>query len=382
MRIQVFPALNGDCILIEYIQSHYILVDGGYIDTYNKYIKPALNSIAESGGEIDLIVASHIDRDHISGIIKLLEDDRFNIPIKNIWYNGYRHVQPITQISEKAEIVVHKNICKGCNSENEQQVSAKGGCTLSMNIQKRGIDWNKHTNGNTLKAPLSVKLDNCLIHVLSPNDDDIQNLSSHWKKELIKKGLLSQAHSNEYWDDAFEFNLSKDNPGFHFHTKKVCNSIDLEKIKCTEYKADDSATNGSSISFIIESEEKKLLFLGDSHAETIIESIKKLYSSENYPLWFDVVKLSHHGSYNNNSPELFKIIDADKWIVSTNGEGYNHPDEATLAHIIAKDKIHMRGIYFNYTLPICEKFNQVDLHNEYQFNIIVPTSDSGIDLKL
>lgn len=382
MRIQVFPALNGDCILIEYIQSHYILVDGGYIDTYNKYIKPALNSIAESGGQIDLIVASHIDRDHISGIIKLLEDDRFNIPIKNIWYNGYRHVQPITQISEKAEIVVHKNICKGCNSEKEQQVSAKGGCTLSMNIQKRGIDWNKPTNGNTLKAPLSVKLDDCLIHILSPNDDDIQNLSSHWKKELIKKGLLSQAHSDEYWDDAFEFNLSKDKPGFHFHTKKVSNSIDLEKIKCTEYKADDSATNGSSISFIIESEEKKLLFLGDSHAETIIESIKKLYGSENYPLWFDVVKLSHHGSYNNNSPELFKIIDADKWIVSTNGEGYNHPDEATLAHIIAKDKIHMRGIYFNYTLPICERFNQADLHNEYQFNIIVPTSDSGIDLKI
>ena len=36
MRIDVLPAQNGDCILVEYAPNKYILVDGGYVDTYRK----------------------------------------------------------------------------------------------------------------------------------------------------------------------------------------------------------------------------------------------------------------------------------------------------------------------------------------------------------
>lgn len=52
------------------------------------------------------------------------------------------------------------------------------------------------------------------IHILSPNSDDISNVESFWKKKLIIDGLLSKAHSEEFWDDAFEYSLSKDKPGF------------------------------------------------------------------------------------------------------------------------------------------------------------------------
>ena len=33
MKLNLFPALNGDCILVEYVEYRYILIDGGYVDT-------------------------------------------------------------------------------------------------------------------------------------------------------------------------------------------------------------------------------------------------------------------------------------------------------------------------------------------------------------
>ena len=48
MRIIVLPALNGDCILVEYQPSHYILIDGGYVDTYLNYLLPALREAQQA----------------------------------------------------------------------------------------------------------------------------------------------------------------------------------------------------------------------------------------------------------------------------------------------------------------------------------------------
>ena len=38
MKIDLLPALNGDSVLVEYVPSHYFLIDGGYVDTYKDYL--------------------------------------------------------------------------------------------------------------------------------------------------------------------------------------------------------------------------------------------------------------------------------------------------------------------------------------------------------
>lgn len=82
MNIYMFPALNGDCILVEYVASRYILIDGGYVDTYKTFLLPKLVEIADNGSVIDVLVVTHIDSDHISGIIRMLEEDKLPISIK------------------------------------------------------------------------------------------------------------------------------------------------------------------------------------------------------------------------------------------------------------------------------------------------------------
>ena len=65
---------------------------------------------------------------------------------------------------------------------------------------------------------------------------------------------------------------------------------------------------------VIEHDNKKLLFTGDSSAENIITAVNKYYQNT----WFDIFKLPHHGSQHNISRELIKRIKANKYIISTN----------------------------------------------------------------
>ena len=349
------------------------------MDTYQNYLLPKLKDIAAQGGVVDLIVVTHIDGDHISGIIKLLEEDKLPIEVKNIWYNGYRHVQSIVKVSKDPETFVHKNICKESNTECKP-ISAKQGCTLSALIAQKGLAWNEPTNGGVIKAPMTIPFGDATIHILSPSEDDIDNLGDFWRKRLIKDGLLKKEHSEEYWDDAFEFCLSKDKPGFHFHEQKVSKSYDLEKMKETPYEADDSVTNGSSVVFVLETGEKRMLFLGDAHAETVMKLLIALYGEKNTPIEFDAVKLSHHGSYNNNSPKLLSMIACDRWLISTNGDKYNHPDMPTLAHIITRNAGCQ--LFFNYKLPVGDELCKAAYHEKHDFKIVSPEDGGGIVLTI
>ena len=96
MIVTIFPASNGDSFLIE-IENTIILIDGGYVNTYMNSLKPKLIALNEEGKKISHLIVTHIDKDHISGIIKLIEENKEGelITIDNVWHNSYRHVKDI-----------------------------------------------------------------------------------------------------------------------------------------------------------------------------------------------------------------------------------------------------------------------------------------------
>ncbi len=74
-QITMLDIGQGDCILIHTKEGKNILMDGGSTSKQNIYsyiLKPALYYYGIS--KLDLIVVSHMDEDHISGIRELLED--------------------------------------------------------------------------------------------------------------------------------------------------------------------------------------------------------------------------------------------------------------------------------------------------------------------
>ena len=393
MKIQLLPAENGDCILVEHAPGHYFLIDGGYVDTVKSYLTPKLKELALKGGVIDVMVVTHIDSDHISGIIELMEGE-LPVPVGEIWYNGYRHIQSNVPVIGKKEPVPHRSIAKELHPSPFVPESGLQGCTLSSLITQKGIPWNVPADGGAMKAPMSFQMGETKVHLLSPNQKKLDSLEKHWRKELVDKNLLDEAHSQEYWDDAFEWIIAdeegKQTIGFNEHMLEMADArMNRMNIKVQpknrveealeqKYKADGSAANGSSISFVLETPDgARALLLGDAHAETVIDSLKSLYGDTGKKIHFDVVKLAHHGSFNNTSPALLDLIDSDKWLVSTNGEQFHHPEMATLAHIVTRSKDNK--LYFNYEMDICQELRK-DEYKQYGFEIVTPEGEDGISV--
>jgi glyoxylase-like metal-dependent hydrolase (beta-lactamase superfamily II) len=90
----MYPARNGDAFLIR-SSGRNILVDCGYASTYQQFVADDLLEISASGERLDLIVVTHIDADHIGGLIELLDANGPHTPrrvveIDDIWHNSLR----------------------------------------------------------------------------------------------------------------------------------------------------------------------------------------------------------------------------------------------------------------------------------------------------
>ena len=158
--------------------------------------------------------------------------------------------------------------------------------------------------------------------------------------------------------------------------------LDIEKLSNLEVIEDTSVTNGSSISFVIEQDNRKLLFLADSHPSVILESLKRHYSEEEFPVEFDAIKLSHHGSITNTSKELLEIIDSNNYIISSDGSKFGHPDIETIARIINRKSTFTRNLHFNYPPSFIHELNNRGLKNKYLFEINVPKDKSPLEIEL
>lgn len=76
IEITMLPAGEGDCIVVYFEDQNYrILIDGGVSSTYEENLRPYLQKLSSLEQKIDLIVVTHIDHDHLGGIIRLLKEN-------------------------------------------------------------------------------------------------------------------------------------------------------------------------------------------------------------------------------------------------------------------------------------------------------------------
>jgi hypothetical protein len=104
-------------------------------------------------------------------------------------------------------------------------------------------------------------------------------------------------------------------------------------------KADTSIHNLSSIVVLAEfasaAAKRSILFTGDAGGKFIVESVKDagLLNAAG-TMKVDVLKLPHHGSARNCTPDLMKAVHADHYVASANGRDGN-PDNETFDNLFA-----------------------------------------------
>ncbi len=315
MRIHIFPAAHGDCLLVEYGDNpvHRMLIDGGVKQTYAP-LRERLLAMDSKTPHLDLVVVTHVDADHIEGIVRMLTDETLTVKIRDFWFNAFQH------LNENAPL----------------DFGGVQGEYLSALIQKRKIPWNVATKGRALCVPKDGPLPTfqlpggMTLTLLSPSPAKLEKMADAWEDDVRKAGL-DPAHPAQ----ALEHLKTKGKRLIvQFDTD---DGPDVEALGAASYSGDTSPANGSSIAFLAEYRDKRVLFGADAHSEVLENSLERLLRARHLQiLELDAFKLPHHGSRANLSPRLVQMVHAKKVLVPTSGAIFEHPDAEAIARIVKK----------------------------------------------
>jgi len=365
----MYPAKNGDSFLIteNATKPIAILIDGGYPATFQAYISPDLSYLAQQGYSLNLVVATHIDADHVAGLLEFFKLNGNSqsakiIRVDNVWHNSLRSFGLKTETDENMspddeELLVEirrMGYPMSAGTEVDAiEISAKQGSSLAALLLGGGYRWNTRDGTKSITSSEASHLEfrpDVKVHVIGPPANRLEQLRQKWTAELRGFGFAGKIGTNDAFDDAFEFLCAYE----YLRTAVGAEPISFRPLtnRCLNeaYQADSSVTNGSSIALIVEIGASQLLFLGDSWAEDIEVALRALPNTS-FPMIFDAIKVSHHGSLHNTSPTLLELIDSPVFLISSNGERHNHPDVEVLKAIVERPSNFQRHLYFNYATP-------------------------------
>lgn len=384
IKLKIFPAFYGDCFLISIYEEEKvinILIDGGLSKTYEDYLKPILTEIAKKGEELTLLICTHVDSDHIRGLISFLVDNNKDkyINIKEIWFNGFEqiinpNINSDNNIIESDDRLIDEIIKKGYEDEfiETTNISVKEGISLSSLIEYGKYGHNTISNKNAIIDSLEkIKISkNVSIKIINPNTDILNRLEKEWQTEMNKKNFYFSIPKNLKLISSFEFLMSRLKDYYSKETNKISSRDSVEDYLSDLKLEDHSVVNESSISFVLEAYNKKFLFLGDAIIRdkdkcNIIDNIINEYGDS---VEFEVIKLPHHGSNCNISKDFINIFKAKEYIFSTNSEKFEHPDMDVIANLILEKTSKI--FVFNYPIKKIQIIDREDWKSYYNYQIV------------
>lgn len=335
IRLRMMPGEDGDCLLLEYGNGDFqrrILVDGGRRGTYRR-IKPVL---AELDGPIDVYVVTHVDQDHILGVLALLDDPE-RPDFGDVWFNGFGHLQDV------------------------EDFGPKDGELLTTALTTQQIPWNKAFESRSIEVgrPLTWFDDGSTMEVLAPDRALLEALVDDWVAACKTHGLIPGVDPAEVPRRSSDF--------------EEFGGIDVDALAEERFDRDDSLTNRSSIGLLFTFEGTRILLTGDADDPRLVKSIRPRAEAEGGKLRLDALKVSHHGSAHNTSSELLGLLDCDRYLISTNGSRHGHPDDIAIARIL-KHGGARKDLVFNYRKRAAN-WEVRSLEEEFGYKVLAPASD-------
>jgi beta-lactamase superfamily II metal-dependent hydrolase len=291
VRLTALAAACGDCLVLEYESGsdvHRVLIDGGLGSKYDVGLAPHLAATAGDPVHFDVVIVTHVDRDHIDGVVRALRDQ--HLEAADIWFNGRDEIDALVN-----------GLTRGVRQGDE----------LSALIPS--ARRNRIVDGRAIHVPSSgpVRFElpgDASCTLLSPSRDRLERLLAKWPDPV----------------------RVVDDP-----TEDLLKALDDPLTRgIGEFGEDSSVANGSSIAFLFEGGGASLLFTGDAFASDLETTIGQLIAQRGVQkLHVDLFKLSHHGSRQNMTDGLLDLIDPAAVLVCTDGSKFHHPDEDALAKV-------------------------------------------------
>jgi beta-lactamase superfamily II metal-dependent hydrolase len=323
--------------------------------SYKKHVQPVIGELAQNGSSLDLVCVSHIDQDHIAGVLQLMNDklewavydyqhnsgnNSYPLPkfprppeVKKIWHNSFHeqleyNTGPIEeQLAYNAGLLsfLSHAWAKEVSESSQGLISSMGEAVkLSRRIGARqlNIPLNPDSGGTLMLAEEgqdAIQVGALSLSVIGPFKEDLDKLRNKWKdwlksqkgKNDLKK-IRSQARKDEDRLGATEF-------------KSLIKGI-LAQASGLGDREKVTAPNLASLMLLVEEDGKTILLTGDGHCDDIIKGLKSIGKMDDHTgLHVDVLKVQHHGSEHNTNAKFCRSITADHYVFCGNGS-HNNPD--------------------------------------------------------
>lgn len=346
--IEMLPAAHGDSLWIEYgdpDRPHRILIDGGPRlnatgTRIRELITERVDTRHEDDDDFELMVVTHIDADHITGMLNLLEETEIPLAPRDFWFNAYHHLP--TDV-----------------------LGAKQGEDLTAAVNKRRLNWNTDFGGQAVVVPDDGPLPRIdlpggmVLTLLSPTNQELRELRPVWEKEVKKAGLVP----------GFGMEVEEEKPA---DVLGDAEDIDPDELAEEPFEEDGSEANGASIAFLAEFDGKSMLLTGDAHAGVLERGITRLLEERDAgsTLEVNLFKVSHHGSRHNLSRDLVDLVSADRWLFSSNGRIFKHPSPVAVSRlVVGRDDIELA---FNYRTEFNEHWDSRRRKRRYDYRTLYP----------
>jgi beta-lactamase superfamily II metal-dependent hydrolase len=357
-RLTMLPASEGDALMLSWgrvDKPRHALIDLGRTKDYVS-LKPILRKI----GELELFAITHIDADHIAGAVPLFKEEPLPFVAKRVWFNGYTQLETANGRLPSAR---------------RTPLGAKQGEKVTAGIAKSGWRWNVPFDSGVVSVdspeardPIPLA-DGMSLTLLSPDDLKLAELMPAWTTELEKAGLRTTD------PDEVEQALAAG--------RVRLSTLNVDFLARLPFKEDTTRANGASIVFLAEYLGKRVLLGADAHPGVVERALRARGASETNPLQVDCLKVSHHGSKANTSPELLKLLDCSSFAFSTDGTRHGHPDPETVARILQSDPRRQKALIFNFRQESTEIWNDAELMRRWNYRCIYPVKGQhGVTVNL
>lgn len=374
MQLTAFQSGKGDCLLLaDTADKTRILVDGGMPDAYSEHVAPALSALRKKKKkDIDLVYVSHIDRDHIGGILRMLDDEvlwrvhehqvkngnpTHPVPavprppnIGGLWHNAFRD-----QLPKKAEPIAETlaamaPILSGAVLDELREIGRTQGelgssIDEAMRVSRRisptqlKIPLNKQAQGKLMmrrKGQTPIKLGQFSITVLAPGSKQLEALRADWT------AWLEKASSQKVLND-----LQKKSRA----DEKALGAADFDQLFAMIHlqaeaigdPASVTPPNLASLMLLVEEGRQSILLTGDGRWDHLIEGLTETGRlNRNGRFEVDVLKVPHHGSKNN-------VVDTDLLdrVIATHyvfcGDGHHGNPGVEVLEFMAKQRLKTPG---------------------------------------
>jgi hypothetical protein len=369
--LDVLRARKGDCLMLHFgtdDDPHLILIDGGPSKVYKPHLAPRIEQLHASRElepnaplPVDVLLVSHVDDDHIRGILELTADQLgvnpdFRLKVTSLWHNSFDDLLTTTP---------------------EELLSGFGLASFEAGTSRKpdfdGIEPDEDTDEEEAHQTVDVLASISQGRQLRDDREVLQRRSParrQWKLnhkfdgELI---LVTDASQSVALDGGLSITVAGPMQAElkalqEAHDKWLREQKEGKKKNPEAMLAafvDKSVPNLSSIVVLAEMGGKSMLLTGDARGDKILEGLELAKLLEpGGKRKVDLLKVPHHGSSNNMETIFFERLPADHYVFSGDGE-HGNPERETLEMLL-----EARGADANYRIHLTYPVEEIDIERQ------------------